>query len=426
MQWGEFTKILFFFLGWVTIAGADVSRPEMFTDPQMILNLHAGNKVQLYFPEKNLALQNWVDRQTKLLFSTEIGLALCNQVLDANVDDLQTYLAVSRPMAMQIAVSCSKYVAPHPFVDRYKVSGPIKMTKSAAFEKRHYQFIISENNQWPFDSWTDAATNQTVIIAQGDQKDSHLFSESMAHEFAIYFDGQYSVGTQEWWDIHKDEKFEITNADQEKLFFAVNNPVIAAILSYMRAFRVEQQILQEISDGYSSEFVKANYDNPAFIFLNEKCDHNCLMNFVKSQSFALTPYALALMAYSGSYKDKKIEELLQKNPSDGHLLRFTMYNFGKQLALHPQYHFLPFIALVESMQNWIPKRLIPAIQSLFNNSILPEDLKLLDKARVKLHDSGETVSFLQWILKPVLSGRNVDFSSGPRPRIRTGGGGYGN
>jgi len=422
MQWGVFTKIFFL----VLIAGVNTFANAMFEESQMTLRLRDGHEVKLFFPEKNQHLQNWVDRQTKLLFSTEIGLSLCNQVLDSNVTHLQTYLAISNTAATQIAANCSVYSSPHPFVDQYKISGAIKMIKSVAFEKRHYQFILSDKNQWPFDSWTDAATNQTVIIAQGpQQRDSGLFSQSMAHEFAIYFDGQYSIGTPEWWDIHKNEKFEIINADQERLFFAVNNPIIAAILSYMRAFRVEQQVLREISEGYSLEFTKANYNNPAFIFLNAQCDHNCLMNFVKSQSFALTPYALALMAYSGAYKEKKIQELFKKNPTSSHLLRFATNSFSHQVARYPRYHMLPFIALAESMEKWIPKSLIPAVQNLFNNSILPEDLELLDKARVKLHDSGETVSFLQWILKPVLSGRNVDFSSGPRPRIRTGGGGYG-
>lgn len=427
MHWGFFARL--FTLNMITLAFANASAvSETFESAQMRLQMQDHSVVRLYFPEQNVELQNWIDEKTTDLLKTAPGLALCHQVLGANTTALQNYLAISAPAATQIALNCATHEGSHNFVDDFTVTGPIKMTKSVAFQRRHYQFLLTDENKWPFDSWTDAATNQTVLVLPKKHgQDPNVFLQMLAHELAIYFDGQYSVGTQEWWSLHANKKFTIVSADRERLFFAVNNPVIAAILSYMRAFRVEQEMMKELLEDRPETV--AQYDELAFQFLSYSCDHDCLMNFVKAQSMALSPYALALTAYSGSYKNKKIKELEASSPILSYrasILSLSLDSFDRHFIKKTKYNVLPFISIIDSMNSWLPRQFLHSVQELFETKILPEDFKHIEEAKVFLADSNETISFLQWILQPVLSGRNVDFSSGPRPRIRTGGGGYGN
>ena len=426
MKWG-FLLCLFSLNLCFFPAGFASANADLFEKSQTTFQLHDGTTLRFYFPEQNKELQQWIDEQTETIFKTNIGLALCHQVFGSSVNLLQDHLAISTPAAQRIALNCANWDLPHLFIDNHRVYGPMKMTKSEAFQKRHYQFLLSENTNWPFDSWTDASTNQTILLTQWPHTyNSDSFLRMMAHEFAIYFDAQYYVGSPDWWAIHADQKFQIITANQDRLFLAVNNPVIASILAYMRAFRVEHEIIEQIRNGQNElDYLFAAQPLP---FLDLRCGHDCLMNFVKAQSFALSPYSLALTAYSGSYKEQKIEAVGRESAMfSGHasLLSSSVEQYSRRFIRRTKYSTMPFVALMESMGPWQYKHHQNRVQTLFENVILPQDFEVLDAARVYLPETRRTISFLQWILQPVLSGRNVDFSSGPRPRIRTGGGGYG-
>ncbi len=426
MKWGFLLSLFSLNLSFFPILHVS-AHAEIFEKSQTTFQLNNGSTLRFYFPEQNKELQQWIDDQTEAIFKTNIGLALCHQVFGSSVNNLQDHLAISAIAAQRIALSCATQDIPHAFIDSHRVSGPMKMTKSVAFQKRHYQFLLTENTDWPFDSWTDAATNQTILLTQWPHAySSDSFLRMMAHEFAIYFDAQYFVGSPDWWAVHANKKFEIITSNKERLFLAANNPVIASILAYMRAFHVEHEIILQIQNNQNElDFVTSAVPLP---FLGPNCGHDCLMNFVKAQSFALSPYSLALTAYSGPYKEQKIEAVSKESVMfSGHasLLASSVEQYSRRFIRRSKYSSMPFVALMESMGPWQYRHNQNRVQTLFENVILPEDFEVLDAARVYLPESRKTISFLQWILQPVLSGRNVDFSSGPRPRIRTGGGGYG-
>lgn len=391
-----------------------------------------GDAFKVYCIETSPVVQNQIDSAYETLVLSTYGHAICAKILNADVDHIESHLGVTRLTAVSIAYSCSDpeidmQPTPYVYVDKDYTGEITKLSTAPTAERRLYTLVISSKGDWPFDSWTDTLRNNTTLVLS--DKDSRkktavdtFLLQLLAHETAIYFDSQSGVGTQEWLNLPPNRGLSFDDPQSRKIIRALANPLISQVLAFIRAFKVEAQIIKDLVDqGYIDLDFEQEYSPQKFPFLAKDCREECLFSFIKTQAQSLLAHSAELSVFAPMYK-------FYLNPSttssylSGKPMSHSLTEAREQIIKATEYFMIRFkknqgrLNFISPSTNPNDINVAHEIEQLMADLLLPMDLKVLKQAKAPK----DGPSFLELITTPVLSGQNVGAASGPRPRIRTG------
>ncbi|MCB0391645.1 MAG: hypothetical protein KDD58_10145 [Bdellovibrionales bacterium] len=402
------------------------------------------SSIQILKAHEHKDLQELVDDSLITIFKSNLAKEIAYKIMHCNIDAIENHLGVTRSAAQKIQSYCSEF-RPSNYNLNYDISpivqtSPLKalsktvdLKKVSLGHKRSYSFLLTDNNDWKLDSWTDPATNSTSIIinSRGEdlKKELPRIIEILAHETAIYFDAKFWAGSTQFTSLPDAKEFlNEFNTSHELITLALDNPLIANSMAFLRAFKVEQLITSELIKKRLlvfniSDIARRNEKIGSFL----TCKALCLHDFLEAQIKFEQDMSLPLMAYASGYRTKlwtyisnnafalssnfelpkstKLKEMLISLPND-------FYMKHKDLSIH---------LIFESMANQVEMNKHNTNIDIFNellvNGILRQHLNDLKNQKNVMSQH----SALEFMTKPLLSGDNVRMSSGPRPRIIIGG-----
>jgi hypothetical protein len=134
----------------------------------------------------------------------------------------------------------------------------------------------------------------------------------------------------------------------------------------------------------------------------------------------MLPQSLPLLALAPKYKTQKILEILSLNPHDRTTSRLTaVMEKNPDVYLTQIFNNDPFFNMLTPDLRPAQEKLFNETTLVFRNKLLPEDLKTISSLMEDSLPFGR--NFLEFLAAPLLGGKNVRLSGGPRPRIRPGG-----
>ena len=426
---------------------------------------HILNEFKMYFPQHNEALQNTIDDIVTNLMSVPTGQAIAKHILNCDHEKIFRHLGVSLKAAIYISERCHaktatdapSYIHPSPNI---KID---KMNTSIHDSNRKYALVLTESEIWAYDSWTNSNTNQTNLIVRSNGSQSDLnkafLTKLIAHETAVYFDAKFWVDSEDWKTIPELSKLKFANKYRDRffakqnsddfLFTALNNPVISQTLTFLRAFHIEKQWVTELIQAKKLQLKDNDYYNSElFNFIDiTKCDEACLSQLISDRAQELLPSALPLVAFSPIYRSKKRKLILKDSQLRLKTKRYSemhkiLGDFSTQInktystkkhvtILHVENESIGKYIEKESFYALVtPKFLIDNLwdviylQNKFEEYFLKDDMSYLKNQTTYYENENNDQAKLgvfEYMSQPLLSGINVKFSNGPRPRIRGGG-----
>ena len=384
-------------------------------------------------PKTNPKFQKYLDEALLEIMSTEVGKAICVHILGGQLDMIEKHIGVSKKTAALIKNRCATRPAKQiPYIFASNEEELVKISDSISTEKREYFFIFNLNKPWPMDSWTDPIGNRTYLILQKDwleelkKSKEHevnkalniLLYQMLAHELAIYFDPKHFPGGDNWDRLGLNQSIQWPQAgeDLEKVYSALMNPMIASALSFIRAFQIERMIMIELAakKGFS---LPAEYANSKLI----NCKDNCNEEMVRKISMYFSDHSATLLALSPQYRNR----LMVSFPD------FAAMGVEEELnmAVHvwPTLFYEQFVDLKDVTSPWV--LLLPTatvkqaalqtrVSQFITQFLFTRDFTYL--MNQKVYDNSKSVSVLEFMSRPLLSGYNIRLSTGPRARIRGG------
>lgn len=390
---------------------------------------------QFFFPQRRPSLQAIVDDITIQLMGTTLGHRIALRILQCDPELIENHLSVSAQAANEIARKCLiPPKTPFPF-DSYVHSSPRDVLKKwslrpLAEQKRLYFFVVTKNNDdFSFTSWTDSFSNKSVFILRNFPSSPELtygyLTQLIAHEIGIYFDSQFIPGTEEWQEIPTNEEFKNSFGDNwDSMSTILTNPLIANVFAYMRAFKVEQIMVEELIQQNKLRLnPELTYGKDKYPFLFDDWTTEESANYLAQQVHNLLPMALPLVAWAPNYRRRKILEIKKSSsvsPSaqitdeemvlDKYAQNYLVNSI--KVSIFIRLLDLRTIAYAEN-SDWDKAR------DIFENQILPNELSALRKNQSTGGNS--PLNLYEYMSTPLLSGYNIAGSRGPRPRIRAGG-----
>lgn len=364
------------------------------------------------------AYQAEIDAAYKLIFQTQLGRALCRQILGGERDAIRFHLGVTMETAEVIARGCPRG-SHHQWIVPTRPEDIRKLTLNDS-TPRTYKVVEAEVS-FPIESWTEPFTNTTVLVTPALPITPERWVQILAHETAVYFDGKANPAHPEAQQIPQLKNLALLKAGKIDPLIALSNPLQSHALTFVRALQVEELILNEL--------VQAGKLSADYSFLepgqqrltNDACADECLRSLVLKLRATLLPIGLPLLAFAPHYRSLILQEL-PRAPIGWHE---PVWRNAQQVLNHLPIDFLKNQFGGDPLTDM--KRVFeagPEERQRFNEValFLESELWPLEKDAVfgTTLRGFRAVTLLEFMKQPLLSGYNVGLSSGPRVRIRTG------
>ncbi len=375
-------------------------------------------------------LQSLIDGVTLRLLTTAIGTSICRDLLNGDPALIARHLGISGVAADASAMECSQ-------ASRAKVTSPAvhdanqdssRLMGLNGTPKRRYVIVVTNRPDVAIDSWTEAFSNVTTLFLHHSSERSDLnllyLSQAIAHEMAIYFDGKAWPWGPDWHRVRELESTRILGPDLHGVQSAALNPAIATVLAFIRAYKVERQMIRELGAQGKLGPDPIYYPVADYPFLRLNCGNECLKNYILEQRSWLSSLYRPLLAFAPHYRVRRLEQerataLLDHTGLDELLYRVLEIIPVKYIqTANRGGMFFEHFTKVRSAEDIAEDG---ATAKVMISSLLPSDLKLLASSRVELSYINSKMDLLSFLTIPVLTDANSGISSGPRPRIRTGG-----
>lgn len=373
-------------------------------------------------------LLNFIEGAYIDIFSTTLGQAICQANLHANSHFISKHLGVRVEAANQIVQICNTQNPTHSLTNSQDSwvfpSRPEELSKftlTPDFAQRTYQFIINETLHTPIEAWTEPLTNTTTIVLDSPSisaDDLRIFLiQTLTHELAVYFDSKSFANDEDWMALSRQDpqaKFMFDEYTNKTLLTphqinALNNPLIHQALTSIRAFYVEYEIVKEFLEKQTSlnshVSLQILYPEEQFPYLYTECDAACIEIEIFKFIDLFRPWSLELSAFLPNYLAKKqvlaMSEygVFSKNHQNILRAQQSVFRFREKYPRHQ-----PILNTFFTL---------PLRESKYFSDQLFEPL--LKKDIESLHTLDP--QFYLFITQPRLSGKNVNISFGPRPRM---------
>ena len=390
---------------------------EISEQPDEVATNYLDHTYTIFNSETTPEVQDLVDEAVSLIAETRLGQEINQYILGCEASAIESHLSVSHSRALHIADLCktaASETAPSGFVTSSSSSSKEihTLSHSPTPLKRRYSVVITDDDNWPYSSWTNASNNRTYLFlksnAQGISAPWSLAVQMIAHEMAVYFDSK-SLKQQ---------------GPLSPTFMALNNPVIHHNLTFMRAFAVEKDIIEQlVADSKLTLDKDEFYSAPFFSFLQPQIySSQCAWENFKSHSHTFLPNILALITNSEGYhniksriadlihNDRLAQEMFSShferlNPLK-RLLRF--FSNSRKKSHHLKEILDVFNPHLKDITQSEHRQLKTALTAIVNKDLQAIHPYFLD----------QTPS-IQHLARPQLSGTHVRKTSGPRPIIVT-------
>lgn len=399
--------------------------------PEKTITDQSGYSFRFFKVTEGSELQTLIDTIHFRLVTTAIGSVICTDLLGGKPELLELHLGMSPKSSRLAAAECRRARYAHdgtPIVYNEPGLAPTRLTSTGAMLPRKYVIVVTNRPDFPIESWTESYANQTTLVVHHstDRSDLNLrfLAQALAHEMAIYFDAKSWPWGPGWSGIPELGKIKLTGATHEQVAMAALNPAIGTVLSFIRAFKVERQMMRELVSQGRLGPDQIYYPNADFPFLRLGCVGGCLRDFVMAQQNWLGGLHRSLLAFSPHFLSRKIESERQKSSFNGPVSKDAFSEVLQSLPIS----YMRSMAMESAFENFIlaPTKAEEEARAktyeLMMSAILPADLEILSQARFEFPESGRSaMDALTYLSVPLLSDLNSVMSSGPRPRIRTGG-----
>ncbi len=389
----------------------------MFVFQILFAVLIAMTGVHAHATATEMPVQQEVDRAFDLILRTQVGQAICRDILGADPRALELHLGISRDKASSLAAGCggseaSEWIYPTSPADIRKLS--VNVTN----KPRRYKLVQSDQ-MFPIESWTDSISNVTTILVQTKTVSLSRMVQILAHETAVYFDSKshpLHAGAQ---DIPHLRDLDLRTDGLMDPLVALSNPLQAHTLTYLRALQVEFAILNELVNR--EEISRpADLDDPYLRYLvSDRCLQACIEELIENTRAIYMPISLPLLAFSPHYRAVVLQELPRMRIAWGIEKWYTAQQVLSEMP-------------VQFMKNQFNGDVVADLSRFFfkdasqlaayvtvgqflNNELWPLEKKSLEQSRFPLG-----LSLLEFMKRPLLSGYNISLASGPRVRVRTG------
>jgi len=358
-----------------------------------------------------------VDAAYSLIFQTQMGKAVCRQILGGDREAIRLHLGVSVAASATLAAQCPKGAA-HKWIYPTRPEDIRKLSLKDA-RPRAYKVLVS-SVAFPIESWTEPFTNTTVLVTPVKDIPIERWVQILAHETAVYFDSKANPAHPDAQQIPELRALAFNTPAKMDPLIAFSNPLHGHAMTYVRALQVEYEILLELVRAGKLR-VDGLFEPTQNLIISERCGHECLQRLVVRLRATLSPISLPLLAFAPHYRSLILQEL----PRTQVAWPEPVWQRAQQVLNHLPVDFLKTQFGGDPVADM--KRVFYANAS--------EQVKFNEVAQFLEHDLWpveqvavfETqlraiplMSLLEFMKAPLLSGYNVGLSSGPRVRIRTG------
>ncbi len=371
---------------------------------------------QVFAAVIEVPIQQDIDLAFDMILRTQIGKAVCRDLLGADAQALELHLGISKAKAEIIAKNCagsepSQWIYPTSPNDIRKIA--LKPSRA-----RSYKLVRSEQ-AFPIESWTDPFANTTTIVTTSKKLSFPRLVQILAHEMAVYFDSKshpLHPGAEE---IPHLRNLNIMSEGKLNPMVALSNPLQAHTLTYLRALQVEFAILRELVD---LELIVAPKDlsDPYLLHLvSEKCAQACIEELIVNMREAYLPVSLPLLAFAPHYRAVMLRELpkiqdvmtIDQRSQAQYALNYFPVQFMKRQFTGDVVSDLSRVFFADESE---------ATGFQIVTSFLQDTLWDLEKPALFSAHFTSGVTLLEFMKRPLLSGYNIALASGPRVRVRTG------
>lgn len=190
--------------------------------------------------------QGQIDAAYAMIFKTQMGKAICRQILGADGEAIRFHLGVSAEAAAKLASDCPR-TARHRWIFATKPEDIRKLTLKDS-SPRVYRVLQSQLT-FPIDSWTDPFTNSTVLVTPTWPMAFERLVQLLAHETAVYFDSKANPAHPDAQKIPELRQLPLHTQGAIDPLIAFSNPLQAHAMTFVRALQVESEILRELHNG---------------------------------------------------------------------------------------------------------------------------------------------------------------------------------
>jgi len=371
---------------------------------------------QLAFAAAEMPVQQDVDRAFDLILRTQVGKAICRDILGAEAEALELHLGLSRSKSQEIAKDCvgteaSQWIYPTSPADIRKLA--IKARKP-----RRYKFVHSEQ-AFPIESWTDSFSNITTILTNNRTITFSRMVQILAHETAVYFDSKSHPLHPGADDIPHLRGLDLQTTATMNPLVAASNPLQGHTLTYLRALQVEFAIMRELV-GKRAVVAPKDLSDPYLLFLvSDRCTQSCIQELLINTREIFLPFSLPLLAFSPHYRAVAMQELpllsLNWNSDQWWRAQQTFNTLPVQFMKNQFTGDVVGDLTAFFYQDEIQKGPRKTVADFLQFDLWPAELAALSQSRFPLG-----LSMLEFLKRPLLSGYNISLASGPRVRVRTG------
>lgn len=368
---------------------------------------------QLSFAATEVPVQMEVDRAFDLILRTQVGKAICRDILGSDPQALKLHLGISEDKSLELARNCGGS-EPSEWIYPTSPSDIRKITINAAVPRKYK--LVQSDSTFPIESWTDSFTNTTTILSKNRNIPFARMVQILAHETAVYFDSKSNPLHPRAQEIQHLRGLNLKEPGQMDPLVAVSNPLQAHTLTYLRALQVEFRILTELVEKQMiapPDDMKDPYLNH---LISNNCKQACIEELLTNTRHLYERFSLPLLAFAPHYRALIFQELVR--------LR-SVWAANKQLEAYEYLNALPMQFMrgqftgdvVADMSNFfdLNENSYRQANTFLNDELWPMERSVIFNSKFK---SGKTL--LEFLKRPLLSGYNIALSSGPRVRVRTG------
>lgn len=356
-----------------------------------------------------------IDRAFQEIMQTKVGRSICDRVFAARATPLALHLGLSKAASEAIVQDCHAdpatdwvYETPAQVVDQLSRS---------VLHPRHY-LLMRAPLDFPIESWTDPFTNTTVLVLRSGKLTHSRLVQLLAHEMAVYLDSKSNPAHPAADHLPPLRRLVVEGGFPLDPMVAISNPLVAHTLTYVRALQVEFAIIDEL---VAAKVILPPPDfNDPFLrdIISQNCQDECLQRLVAKMKLNYLPMTIPLLALAPHYR-ALLERAVERKPLLAQWLGADELKatFSAVVQfLSKEYSGRPVKDLAKIFALKAPRPLAEmAAQNFMQFKMSPLEALSLATARVSRQQS-----LLEFMKAPLLSGYNINLSSGPRVRIKTG------
>lgn len=385
-----------------------------------------GYKYQIFDVQKTAILQDFIGFILQNIMETSIGRAMCSHNSWQNPQVVQHHLGVSRKTAASIVNNC---LPNKQFAHTTIYNSPQEDEADEHMKRvphRRYVIAVTDRPNLPFGSWTESFNNTTLIILHHSlfMSDINLIylTQVLAHELAIYFDTKAWPFGPAWNRLPILRESVIRAPHPDKVTLATLNPLLAPILAFIRAFKIERQIVDDLVRIGKLSNEPIYYSEKDYPFLHKSCDNKCLVNYIKKNQEWIKPITLPLLALTPHYRTRKLEQLKSLPAQDIPDFLDVAYEVLEKIPVFYMNRRANDLLALDFITNQDADfiKLNHLSANFLDQHIATQDLHELATARLSLKGNSQSYALLSYLAIPLLSDVNSPLANGPRPRIRVG------